>query len=535
MTFTRVAHVLFSIISLLVVPHFSAQTVLSSTWFTPLDKEALRGREIADSLEAMMPCLLPLPDWAGDVHGSGKRGVAGQVSEKFGGLNIDGETRFIQGDDAGTATIIGLRVYGDFDEIFHYEISRERWKTPVPQHLYDSAIKWGQFDGVGRVSGGNPGSGSARALQIDRFVFRTSIKLSESIELSLGNGPHHWGPGIRSLYFDRSMSPAPYARLYIDTGPIHYAHILLRTTHPMEVLDSNEIGWVAAHMVDVSLGAGFSGSLFGAVKWRSNDDGVSNRIEASYLIPVVAFRPTEYALGSADNALIGAQLIWRGSGRRSRNLKTLYGQLMFDELLTNKLVEGTSWWGNKWGILAGASLNSPSGKWGGVLEGSAVRPFTYSHATEIQAWTHARKPLGPPLGSNFVDIVLRLKWVVQEEYIVRFSMERVFRGLDYASGPLSGFSTGSDVFRSYLDRENDYGSTFLQGVESEFQRLSIDIARPTGGAFGISGIEVFVRGSIRVESHFSADGGGVAIIDPFNSYRIQGGIRTSRVLEGRDW
>jgi len=520
----------FASFSLFVID-ISAQTILSPSWYTPLDNEALKSRQIADSKGAMVPCVLPLPDWAGDVHSSGSKGVTGEASEKFNGLNIDGETRFIQGDDAGNATVIGLRAFGDFNKKIHYEISAERWKVPVPQYLYDSAIKWGQFDGVGRVTGGNPGVGSARALQVDRFVFRTSAKLSESIEFALGNGPHHWGPGIRSLFFDRSMAAAPYARLYIDAGPIHYTHILLRTTHPVEVIDSNEIGWVAAHMVDVSLGGGFSGALFGAVKWRGSDVGVNHRVEPSYLIPLVAFRPTEYSLGSADNALIGMQLIWRGTGKRSRNLKTLYGQILFDELLTDKLVEGTSWWGNKWGVLTGGSLNSPSGKWGVCLESSLVRPFTYSHSTEVQAWTNARKPLGPPLGSNFADLILRIRWVVHEEYIVRFSMERVTRGLDFNSGS----STGSDVFRSYLDREEDYGVLFFQGVKSQFQRLSIDIARPTGGAFGISGIEVFVRGSMRVESHFSSDGSGSAAIEPFNSYRIQAGIRTSRVLEGRDW
>ena len=531
MTFFRVNCYFLIVLGLLVSFSFSAQTTLSPTWFSPLDKEAIRAWEIADSIEAMVPSNQPLADWVGDVHGSGKNGVAMRDSDPFSGVHVDGEYRFIQGDDAGSATIIGLRTFGDIKSFFHYEISAERWKLPVPQHLYDSGIKWGRFDGVGIVTGGNPGAGSVRALQVDRLNFRTSIKLSPSIEFAIGHGPHHWGPGIRSLYFDRSMAPATYARLFVDAGPVHYTHILLRTIHPMELIDSNEIGWVAAHMVDVGLGGGFTGSLFGAVKWLSNDVGINHRIEPSYLIPVVAFRPSEYALGSSDNALIGAQLIWRGYGRRSPHQKTVYGQILFDELLTSKLVEGTSWWGNKWGVLAGGTLNSGNGKWGCLIEGSLVRPFTYSHASEVAAWTHARKPLGPPLGSNFADIILRLKWLVKDEYIVRLSVERVFRGLDSSTG----LSSGSDVFRSYLDRESDYDQLFMQGVGSNFQRISIDIARPTGEKFNIAGIEIFARGSMRVETHSIDEVGDGAITGPWNAFRLQFGIRSTRVLEGRDW
>ena len=531
MTFLRAECCVLFMLGLLVTCSVSAQSTLTPAWFTPLDREALRAWNIADSLEAMVPCIQPLSDWAGDVHGSGENGVSMRDYGSFSGVNVDGEYKFIQGDNAGSSTIIGLRTSGDINEVFHYEISAERWKLPVPQHLYDAGVKWGRFDGVGVVTGANPGAGSIRALQVDRLNFRTSIKLSPSVEFAIGHGPHHWGPGIRSLYFDRSMAPSSYLRLFIDAGPVNYTHILLRTLHPMELIDSNEIGWVAAHMVDVGLGGGFSGALFGAVKWQSNDVGVNHRIEPSYLIPAVAFRPSEYALGSSDNALIGAQLIWRGSGRRSPNQKTVYGQILFDELLTSKLVEGTSWWGNKWGALAGGSLNSRNGKWGCLIEGSVVRPFTYSHASETVAWTSARKPLAHPLGSNFADIILRIKWVVKEEYTVRLAIERVYRGLD----PSTGYASGSDIFRSYLDRESDYDQMFMQGVGSEFQRISIDIARATGGKFNLAGIEVFARGSMRVESHTVDETGEGASTDPWNAFRVQFGIRNTRVLEGRDW
>ena len=120
---------------------------------------------------------------------------------------------------------------------------------------------------------------------------------------------------------------------------------------------------------------------------------------------------------------------------------------------------------------------------------------------------------------------------MKEEYIVRLSIERVFRGLDSSTGS----SSGSDIFRSYLDRDSDYDQLLMQGVGSEFQRISIDISRPTGEKFSIAGIEIFARGSMRVETHTFDENGEGAITEPWNAFRLQFGIRSTRVLEGRDW
>jgi hypothetical protein len=67
----------------------------------------------------MVPCIQPLSDWAGDVHGSGENGVSMRDYGSFSGVNVDGEYKFIQGDNAGSSTIIGLRTSGDINDVFH--------------------------------------------------------------------------------------------------------------------------------------------------------------------------------------------------------------------------------------------------------------------------------------------------------------------------------------------------------------------------------------------------------------------------------
>ena len=141
MTLSKFNLLLSIVVAILSTPFFTAQTILSPTWFTPLEDEAIRAREIADSLGVLTPSNQPLSDWAGYVHGSGKNGVTGVDSELFNGLNVDGEYRLVHGDIPGSATIIGLRTFGDFKERFHYEIAAERWKLPVPQSLYEESFK----------------------------------------------------------------------------------------------------------------------------------------------------------------------------------------------------------------------------------------------------------------------------------------------------------------------------------------------------------------------------------------------------------
>ena len=62
MTFLRAECGVLYVLGLLVINSFSAQSTRTPTWFTPLDSEAIRAWNIADSLEAMVPCIQPLSD-----------------------------------------------------------------------------------------------------------------------------------------------------------------------------------------------------------------------------------------------------------------------------------------------------------------------------------------------------------------------------------------------------------------------------------------------------------------------------------------
>ena len=80
---------------------------------------------------------------------------------------------------------------------------------------------------------------------------------------------------------------------------------------------------VVSHRVEVDFGRRLTGALWGAVVWNIEDG--ARAFEPHYLMPLTSLRPTEYAQGSSDNALVGLEgriKLGQDWGRRPR---TLYG------------------------------------------------------------------------------------------------------------------------------------------------------------------------------------------------------------------
>ena len=136
--------------------------------------------------------------------------------------------------------------------------------------------------------------------------------------------------------------------------------------------------------------------------------GRQNRFEFGYMNPVIFFRSIEGNLGSADNALVGADF-------KANLLKRVqvYGQLMLDEFNLRKLRDDSSgWWGNKTAFQLGlkyidvANISNLDLQ----LEWNRVRPFTYTHFDSVSNYTHYNQPLAHPLGANFNELVAVLRY-----------------------------------------------------------------------------------------------------------------------------
>ena len=246
---------------------------------------------------------------------------------------------------------------------------------------------------------------------------------------------------------------------------------------------------------------------------------------------MAAFRPREYSLGSADNALIGGQLSFATTLESGRQITT-YGQLLLDELLVSKLRERNGWWGNKWGVLAGIQSTNSEGTLGWLLEGAAVRPWTYTHNTLPLSYSHLHQPLGHPAGGNFVEGRMRVRAKVRDMYAVRLSYLHRIQGRSLGGGEsLLGFAAGEMPWTSFAERDGEDGHALLQGSRATVSRLEVDVARPLGTRLDLSGLEAFARAWVRLERQ--TDPG--AWEEPWNVGRLEVGIRQTRVMDERDW
>ena len=493
----------------------TAQTQRSTHWHLPLDEEAFRVAQASEGV--LVPSVQPMTTW-------NRPDTLKPQEQGFQGLLVLGEVRQMFGDLRAAGTGIGLGGSGTFGLRGAYHVAASRWRMPLGFPLAREVADHGSMDGLGRAVLLNESVAS-----IDRLEGAVSWAMSPSVAVRVGQESHHWGRGARSLFLDRHMAPALGARLWVDAGVVQYAQALLRTRHVLT--DTVQTGWLAAQWAEVALGGGWSGAVFGAVKWRADDVAFQGRVEPHYLVPMAAFRPREYSLGSADNALIGGQLSFSTTFESGRQITT-YGQLLLDELLVSKLRERNGWWGNKWGVLAGIQSTNPKGTLGWLLEGAAVRPWTYTHNTLSLSYSHLHQPLGHPAGGNFVEGRMRVHAKVRDMYAVRLSYLHRIQGRSLGGGEsLLGFAAGEMPWTSFAERDGEDGHALLQGSRAPLSRLEVDVARPLGTRLDLSGLEAFARAWVRLERQ--TDPG--AWEEPWNVGRLEVGIRQTRVMDERDW
>jgi hypothetical protein len=305
------------------------------------------------------------------------------------------------------------------------------------------AYNWGVLDGWGRAS--TPNLTSIAATRFEGFL---AHRISPSVTIEVGQMARHWGHGSRSVWWDQAAAPMPQAAMQVDAGRVRYEHLIGWKRHWFEGSPPNLPGvdpnawapwqvaersrsWLAAHSVTANLGRGFQGTLFGAVTWMAADSGITHRFEAAYAVPFVAFRPTEYRLGSADNALLGLEGSWESPDGRW----FLSSQWAIDEWVTREVFNDRGWWANKWGSVTTVRRTGERAEW--VAERCAVRPYTFSHAAVETSWTHDRSPIGHPLGANFVEwrVQGRAEWGAVR---VRGGATWVRQGVDELEAALEG-------------------------------------------------------------------------------------------------
>jgi hypothetical protein len=324
-----------------------------------------------------------------------------------------------------------------------------------------------------------PGIGFAYLDNTDTFLTRYSYQyysgyLSYSpnkiFNIQLGQDKHFWGDGYRSLFLSDVSAPYPFLKITTNVWHLTYVNLytIMKDATNLSGMKKDQLtkyatfhylGWNATRRINIG--------LFESIVWQGSDSTRHRGYDVNYLNPVMFFRPTEYSLGSSDNAFLGLSFKIKVLKKQQ-----LYGQLLLDEFLLKEVVADTGWWGNKQAFQLGfksfdlfriKQLNFQT-------EFNYVRPYTYSHGSVQQNYGHLNEPLAHPLGANFIESASFVNYRYKRLF-VEAKCVYAFYGAD--SG---GTDFGKNIFISYVNRPSEYGNYTGQGFQTRLITASIRAA-----------------------------------------------------------
>ena len=128
----------------------------------------------------------------------------------------------------------------------------------------------------------------------------------------------------------------------------------------------------------------------------------------------------------------------------------------------SEITKSNGYWGNKWGIQAGAKYIDAFGisNLDLQLEFNVVRPYTYSHNDSVANYTHYNQPLAHPLGANFSEFIGIARYQPAPKWLAVAKMIYYQQGRDS-----NNISYGSNIFLINIPpyRIGDFGHTLGSG------------------------------------------------------------------------
>jgi hypothetical protein len=285
-----------------------------------------------------------------------------------------------------------------------------------------------------------------------------------------GRDKHFWGDGYRSLFLSDVSNAYPFAKVTATVWKLKYAamyamHQDLSAGTGYRADAKNK--FATFHYLSWNIWKRVNLGLFESIVWQGTDTSRTRSYDINYMNPVIFFRPVEYSLGSADNALLGGSFKVKVAKKQQ-----FYGQLILDEFFLKQILARSGWWANKQGLQLGfRSFDIFKVKGLDVLtELNVVKPYTYTHGSVQQNYGHFNLPLAHPLGANFKEFTGITTYQVKNWLFEGKIIYGMF-GAD-----TSGTNYGSNIFKSYITREQEFGNYIGQGVRTEHIYLGLRAA-----------------------------------------------------------
>ncbi len=301
------------------------------------------------------------------------------------------------------------------------------------------------------------------------------INATKSVAIEFGHGKHFIGHGIRSLLLSDYSTNYFYLKFNTRIWKFHYQNLFteLAPISTKQNLGDNVLPkkYMANHYLSFRPTKNIEIGIFEAVVFSRED-----HFEFQYLNPIILYRSVEQLLDSPDNVLIGLNGKWN-----IKNRVQLYGQLMLDEFNLSGLTSGDGWWANKNGLQLGLKYINVGGidHLDAQLEYNRVRPFTYTHTDTLSffpsfstaSYSHHNQPLAHPLGANFNEVVINLKYRLGQNTFINGRIVSSKFGQDPQNK-----NFGGNILNVTDTPENEYGHFIGQGIETNMISFGLDIS-----------------------------------------------------------
>ena len=290
--------------------------------------------------------------------------------------------------------------------------------------------------------------------------FNLSYNISKYFNVQAGKGKNFFGEGYRSLLLSNNAASYPMFKITTTIWKIKYVNLYTKfndVSGSKGNISKFKGKYSAMHYLSVNLTKRINFSFFEVIVWQAKDSVNTRGFDVNYLNPVVFYRPTEFSLGSSDNALMGFNISYLFAKNQQ-----FYAQFMMDEFNLSHIKKQDGWWANKQAYQAGfksfdvfriQNLTFQT-------EYNYIRPYTYSHVSPTQNYGHYNQALAHPLGANLKESVSFIRYQYKHFYFeTQFSY--IIMGADTGN-----VNYGGNIYLSYLSYAKEYDNFVGQGIKN---------------------------------------------------------------------
>ncbi|MGB0402746.1 MAG: hypothetical protein ACPGEG_01530 [Salibacteraceae bacterium] len=406
---------------------------------------------------------------------------------------------FESGDSASNYSALGIGASALFKykDALAVRINASTHKDQLPNYLEENATsKRVTPDGIVYKSNED----GLRYTNINGYL---SWNTAKYFNIQVGNGKNFIGSGYRSMLLSDHAGNYGYGKITTSIWRIKYVVLYANQKDINNTMSTKSKDWrnkySTTHYLSWNLAKWLNVGLFESVVWKAQDTLLNRGFDVNYLNPIIFFRPVEFSTGSSDNSILGLNLEIKPT-----NKFHIYAQMMLDEFLYDEFMKDVKeafnpgsqseygWWANKHGFQLGFKWYEMFGIPGlGIQsEYNWMRPFTHSHADPIQNYGHQNNSLAHPLGSNFMESITFLNYSVYN-WFFQFQFAWYNQGLSTQNE-----NFGEDIYRSYRERENEYGHVTTQGVPKTVTNIGL---RTSYLVYPESNLRVFIGARNRME------------------------------------